>query len=206
MEYRKKIKDGFIVSVYEAQIEPVLTNKNIVDDFAKSTEMDDLKKNKVKRHSAALNRSSKIFEDKQVFYDCAKRLDMSMEEMGSMIALVPSKAQEKLNADEIKRRGTILSSIRQKENEIKQYDIDMQTLANALKAKRKSLFISKAIYMEVGAGEEDINKVNRDSLYAKLDSLKPYQRINNSDEKVIEVAKPENMTDEKWTEYKDSFG
>jgi len=175
--YTKVIKDGFIIGIGIAQIDPIATQKNIADDLDKSDEYKNLvnKKKTLKSIHTSINRS--LYDDNVIFFKAAKRMKMSIEEMATMIRLAPSEAEAKLNSSEISERKNLVEKIQTKHAESIALMGTMKEDSVNLEKKRKGLVRSKAVYFEDSKYEFKIDDDEKTAIENKLKTLKNGQML-----------------------------
>jgi hypothetical protein len=187
MKKTKIIRDGFIVGVGNAQIDPESTKKVIEGDLNKSTEMKELKKNKITSGSLLRTNRSAIGNDYSVFFKCAKRIGMSGEEMKVLINYNPAEAESKLDASEITERKVILEGITKRNKDIVEIQKKQKKVYGDLEKKRVSLVKEKAVYFE-SENEPVIEDNEASEIIKLLGKLKTGEKLS-VDMKVISPKK-----------------
>jgi hypothetical protein len=181
--YTKIIKNNFIVGIGLAQIDPEATKKAIKGDIEKSSEFKNLNKKIITMGSLTRANYASMGDDKSIFYQCAKRRKMQLEEMNLLINFQPSEAESRLNADEIEKRKKVLSEMKTRYDQIGVIQSELKGIAKEVEKKRKNLVLEKPVYFEYPDSEKEnrevkIDDAEKETIKTALGALEKGERLN----------------------------
>jgi len=176
--------DDIIIGFDTPQIDPIETKKKIKTKFSKLPEVKEFEQEKSKLDTIARSKNRALFDCKNVFFLCAKRLGIADREMSFLISEDPAKAKEKFNADEIKKHDDFVNVINQKNDETKEIMQALHEKVKIIEKKEKDLIISDAVYFEPRKGEKIITEEEYTDLMDKLSKLDKGEKLKTTGEVV----------------------
>jgi hypothetical protein len=169
-----------VLGFSDAQIEPVETMKKVKTELKKTQEFKDIDKKRKSIPVIMQARAKAAHDSFAIFYQCAKRLDISYFDMQGLIQFEFEEAKKKLNDSELAIYDAAIAQIKAKESEVTAVMNEVKGMIGGLQEKEKELIESQAVYFEPRNGEKIIEDVEYDAMVEQIGKLKKGERLKIS--------------------------